>query len=48
MAPPPSGMPMAGDTVVGPNGQGVNLPGMPSPPPPFSDLPTDPSQMIPQ
>lgn len=36
-----------GGTPVGPNGQGVNMPKQPTPPPPFENLPTDPSQMGP-
>lgn len=39
------GLAQEGDTVVGPNGQGVNLPSMPKPPPPFEKLPTNPTDL---
>lgn len=40
------GLPQAGDQITGPGlEQGQGLPAMPTPPDPFSNLPTDPSQM---
>jgi hypothetical protein len=43
---PDQGLPQGGEQISGPGiEQGVNMPNIPSPPAPFSDLPTDPSQM---
>jgi len=48
MAPPPSGFPQVGETVVGPNAEGVSLPQVPQPPPPFENLPVSATELMPQ
>lgn len=48
MAPPPSGYPEAGEQVIGPNGNGVSLPALPTPSEPFENLPVTADQVIPQ
>lgn len=47
MAPPQQGIQGPGDKQIGPNGEGMSIPAPATPPPPFSDLPTDP-RMMPQ
>lgn len=42
MMAPQQGLVQAGEQVIGPNAQGVSLPGIPTPPPPFEGLPVGP------
>jgi len=38
----------AGETIKSMTGQGVEVPGVPSPPPPFENMPVSPEQMLPK